>query len=188
MLKVFILLVSTFFFLGCAHHQAMQEINNSSSEQNKTDEKDLLFPNGLYHQKIRVVYEKEQRQEDHEFNGLLKKHTDEVILYSYAGFGISLFKLKDNMKGVVEFSTTQEKIEKNKEFFMKIYPIMKEILFLKKDDPRIQGHYINLFMEPQHFPIHVSWSEEVLGGAPLNLKIENAPHFQFLVTTTEFSP
>lgn len=186
--KVSVLLLLILFFLGCAHQKALQEIENSHLEYKKTEDKKLLFPNGLYHQKIRVVYEKDQKQEQHEFNGILKKHSEEVILYSYAGFGISLFKLKDNMKGSVDFSTTQEKIEKNKEFFMKIYPIMKEILFLKKDDSRIHDHGIDLFMEPQHFPIHVSWSEETLQGVPLALKIENTPHFQFLVTTTEFSP
>ncbi|MFZ3231633.1 MAG: hypothetical protein WA160_15600 [Pseudobdellovibrio sp.] len=146
-----------------------------------------MFQNGVYKQTIEVTYKKDGKTESNSFNGILKKSSTEIYLYCYVGFGISLFKLKDNFKEPILFVANEERIEKNKDFFIKMYPIIKEILFLKRNDPKLIKNQMVILMPPEQFKVHVSVSVEKIGDIPKVITIENVEHFRFVITNNEFS-
>lgn len=172
-------LICVLFFVSCVHKPTPDL--TSSIKQNS------IFPNGLYKQDIAVTYvNKEGKKESHSFNGILRKSSSEIFLYCYVGFGISLFKLKDNFKDPVSFVASESRIEKNKDFFLKMYPIIKEILLLQKNDSRMNEGRMVITMQPENFPVAIRVFSEKLGPVPKTIVFENAEHFRFEITNTEF--
>ena len=153
------------------------------NSQNTTDE---VFQDGVYKQDIQVTYTKDGRKESSEFKAILKKSPDEINMYAYVGFGIVLFKLKDDLKNPIQFSTTEPRIEKNKEFFLKMYPLIKEIILMKKADKRLKSDSFTLTMDPEKFPVHVDFFDRENQGPPRWLTLENQEHFKFTITTSDF--
>lgn len=172
----FIFFICSVFLFSCAHKPVPVVVTDSK----------VMFLNGLYKQSIEVTYVKDGKSENHQFNGMLKKSDKEIYLYCYVGFGISLFKLKDNFKGPVDFVASDERIEKNKDFFLKMYPVIKEIILLQKESSRLKGNEMTLAMGPDHFPVHIKISSEQTGPVPKQIVIENAEHFRFAITNTDF--
>lgn len=178
-MKLIILYISAFLIMSCAHKPGPQIVPESDLGS--------VFANGLYKQDIAVTYlNKEGKKESHTFNGILKKSSSEIYLYCYVGFGISLFKLKDNFKDPVSFVASEARIEKNKEFFLKMYPIIKEILLLQKSDSRLKDGRMTIDMQPENFPVTIQIASEKLGPVPKMIVFENAEHFRFEIVNTEF--
>ena len=174
-----LILVLVFAALSCTHTKLMPQISPDD---------DLIFFDGTYKQKIEVTYVKDQKKEQAVFNAVLKKSPQEINMYCYVGFGYTLFKLKDNLKDPIQFVTSEERIEKNKDFFLKMYPLIKETLLLKRSDPRLKNGEMMMTMQPQDFPVKVVISDEKIQGVPVQVSFENKDHFRFVVKNTEYNP
>ncbi len=178
-MKYWILCLIGLTLFGCSHKASTPQVGDSP---------ELIFFDGTYKQKIEVNYVKDQKTERATFNAILKKSPQEIYMYCYVGFGYTLFKLKDNFLNPIEFTTSEERIEKNKDFFLKIYPLIKETLRLKKSDPRLNNGEMTLMIAPENFPVRVVISGQKIQGIPREVIFENKDHFKFLITNLEFAP
>lgn len=149
---------------------------------------EFLFPTGTYKQKVEVRYVKDGKNEEASFNAVLKYSAQEISMYCYVGFGYTLFKLIDNLKDPPYFVAGDERIEKNKSFFLKMYPLIKLALQLSKTDSRLQKGEFTLWMQPENFPVRIEISKELRNSVPERLVFENKDHFRFVVTNTSFEP
>ena len=91
-----------------------------------------LFPDGVYQQNIFISFVIEKVAKSFSISGVLKKNKNQYTIYSYNGFGVTLFKLQDSGEGPPIFKTSISEIEENKDFFLKMYPQIKKILKLNK--------------------------------------------------------
>lgn len=167
-------------FIACAQKPIFPEVKKSANN---------VFADGVYKQDVQVRFKKNNRNESAEFKAILKKTPAEINMYAYVGFGVTLFKLKDNFKDAVEFTTNEPRIEKSKEFFLKMYPLIKEILLLNPNDARLKNtNTFMLAMPPENFPVTVTIQDYVVGETPRELTLENKQHFKFTIITREYAP
>lgn len=135
-----------------------------------------LFEDGVTKQSLSIAFEKE----NFNFNGVLKKAADEINIYAYVGPGISLFKIKDRVGQPLVFTPLEARIEKKKEFFIKIYPVLKQVLLLRKDDTRWEDKKMFLKVPNFEHKIQVSYLENTV-------TIEDKDHFHLEITNDSTS-
>ena len=72
-----------------------------------------------YQQNIFISFVIEKVAKSFSISGVLKKNKNQYTIYSYNGFGVTLFKLQDSGEGPPVFKTSINEIEENKDFFFK---------------------------------------------------------------------
>lgn len=91
-----------------------------------------IYPDGKYIQEISVDVEV---QKNHfEFNCGVLKSKSEFQMTGFNGFGLTLFKVREDSNHHLDFESSLSEIEKNREFFLKVYTMVKEIFYLKHTD------------------------------------------------------
>jgi hypothetical protein len=148
---------------------------------------DDLFLNGIYKQTIEVEYIKDEKQESHQFRALLKKSENEIYMYAYVSFGIKLFEVRDNFKEPIVFKANDDRIEKNRQFFLRVYGLIKEIITIRRSDERLQKNIFRINIQPENVPVDIAISSERLNGVPALIDIESSNRFHFKVTTDQFN-
>ncbi len=177
MLKIFMVTFSLMWF-SCAQ-KAVNPWSTATTQ--------VLFPDGVYKQDINVEYKEAGEVKQTEFKAVLKKTPDEINMYNYIGFGIPLYKVKDNLKGSIEFVANDPRVEKNRELFLRIYPIIKQVLMLRRDDPKLKEPKMTFIVPPDGYPIDVIILEWLSNGDPAKFVFENKNHFKFEVTTRQYN-
>lgn len=174
MIKYFYLI--PFFILSCAHKNEL-ELSKKS---------DFVFADGVYKQAIHVRYEKNNKAEENNFSGVLKKDKLNLNLYCYVGFGITLFKINDTEGKPLQFISEQDEVEKNKDFFLKIYPLIKEIVLMKKTDSRFKNKSFRYQIKPENFYVDVTFETDSSLDFPKKITIQNSKYFLFEIENTEY--
>lgn len=164
-----------FLFVSCAH-----ELNVVTSEG------DSVFPDGVYKQNINVKYKKNELFETNSFKGVLKKEKLDLRLYCYVGFGITLFKINDLENKPLQFLSEQSEIENNKDFFLKIYPLIKEIIYMKRSDKRFKDKIFRFQIKPDDFWVDVKIDVDPKNDFPQKIIIENSKYFLFEIVNTNY--
>lgn len=172
------LILLFFITLSACKHQPKLQIESPT---------EFVFPDGVYKQNIYVKYLKNEKSEENNFKGVLKKENLDLQLYCYVGFGITLFKIIDVEQKPLQFLTEQSEIEKNKTFFLKIYPLIKDIIYMKKSDIRFKDKFFKFQMKPDDFWVDVRILVDGKSDFPQKMTIENSNYFSFEIVNTEYS-
>ncbi len=96
----------------------------------------LEFPEGMYQQNISIHFRLKENDKwidkDFDFDCIVQKKHEHLEMKGFNGFGISLFTLTEDSKSGVQFKTDIDLVRKNEAFFQKIYPLIKQVLYLNK--------------------------------------------------------
>ena len=153
----------------------------TSSPLKSSEETAKLFPDGLYQQAIEIHFVLDKVEKSFSFSGVLKKNKDQYVIYSYNGFGLNLFKLQDNGTAPVVFETSIAEIEKNKDFFLKIYPSIKKILKLDKKDFQSQLPELGRLINGQIL-LHFDKDSEI----PRRIEIQGENKYHVVIKNLQF--
>lgn len=124
-------------FLGCSTFQKSKEIRPVAAE-------DVLFPDGKYMQNADAQIKTPAEDKNFDFNAVVKKSTSEISFYGYSDFGLTLFKIHQLQENPVELESSITEINKNKDFFIQIFKLVKQIFYLQLSNPNYKNHKINL--------------------------------------------
>ena len=168
------LIALVFLFLaGCTHRQV----------QNRPVASTTLFPNGNYQQDVVVHVLTKGHEKDFDFSALVQKNPESFHLVGYNSFGISLFKIKEE-NGKITIESSISEINNKKEFFLKVFSLVKTINNVPKDDPRIKND--SLKVEFQSTVTNIHFQNFDSAGVPLKIQIEAADLMQISVVTTKY--
>jgi hypothetical protein len=167
-------------------------LGGCATQKIKPLETDLsLFPNGTYEQTVEVVVSAKGHERNFDFNGVVQKSPEQFMLVGYNGFGFSLFKIREFLSaeneinlGKVTFETSIKQIEEHKDFFLKVFSMVKTILDLEKNDRRIQNNIFETYFEK--VKSQVQFQEFDQQGVPLKIKIETPNLYQISIQTTKY--
>lgn len=172
-MKRLILFIFTIFSLGCSYKSVTPVLIAND-----------LFPTGVYHQNIQVTYLLEGKKQSASFQAILKKTESEFSMYAFVGFGMSLFKIRELQNKPLQFETSEPRILEKKEFFLKIFPLIKKIFALQKKD--ITDKNLPLKFYQEDVPIKVDFPNYRVGSMPLQIYIFDDKNFRFEVTTNKY--
>jgi hypothetical protein len=178
--KILVLWV-LFFIAGCVSKPTV------NTESVSTHSNSVLFLNGVYKQDVHVEFKETIVTEQADFKTILKKSDEEIQMFCYVGFGIPLFKIKDNLKDPFEMTISDPRIKKNEELFRKLYPVIKEFLLMKKTDSRLSSPKMKFFTSESRFPLDVLILDWERDKSPVKYRFESRNHFNFQITTTDYS-
>lgn len=161
------------FLMACANKQVVP------GGQDK-----LLFPDGRYSQDVEVEVTASKPVQNFDFSCIIQKKPQEMLFYGYNSFGFSLFKIKEVEGQPIQAESTIEKINQHKDFFIKIFKLVKTIVNLKKDDPRKRGDQIHI--DQDGIKAHVTFSGYDNHGIPLNMLVETKGQYEVKIKTTSY--
>jgi hypothetical protein len=144
----------------------------------------LLFPDGRYSQDVEVEVTATKPNQNFDFSCIVQKKPQEMLFYGYNSFGFSLFKIKEIQGQPIEAESSIEQIKQHKDFFIKIFKLVKTIVSLSKDDPRRKGDEIQL--DQDGISAHVTFSGYDKMGVPLNMVVETKGQYQVQIKTTSY--
>ncbi|UYL09602.1 hypothetical protein B9G69_003325 [Bdellovibrio sp. SKB1291214] len=144
----------------------------------------LLFPDGRYSQDVEVEVTATKPVQNFDFSCIVQKRPKEMLFYGYNSFGISLFKIKEVQGQPIESESSIEQIKQHKDFFIKIFRLVKTIVNLRKDDPRRKGDEI--LLEQDGISAHVTFSGYDDLGVPLNMTVQTKGQYQVQIKTTSY--
>lgn len=145
-----------------------------------------LFPDGRYLQEAEVSVTATKEKQQFDFNCIVQKQPQEFLFVGYNSFGISLFKIKQKANQNVEAESSIEQIKKNQEFFLKVFSLVKTILTLQKDDPRLVAHQIDLNEKGILATVKVSKYDSL--GIPRQISIESPGQYSVKIQTNSYEP
>lgn len=144
-----------------------------------------VFPFGRYQQDVNVKAQTPNGEKKFDFNCVVVNDPDLTALVGHNGFGFTLFSVRETKGQSPEFSSSISDINKNKEFFMKVYALIKEIFSLKKGDPRWRGDQIAI--DSGGIRSDLTMSEYDNARVPQKIAIQSGGKADIVVQTTAFS-
>jgi hypothetical protein len=163
-----------FLAMGCVHKVAQVR---SLSEND-------LFPNGNYQQDVIVHVLAEGHRKDFDFNCLVQKNSDSFYLVGYNSFGVSLFKIKE-ADGKIHMESSISEINNKKDFFLKMFSMVKTLIHIKSGDPRIKEDALDVDFQNVSSKVH--FSEFDKAGIPLKIEISSSNIMNVQIVTTEYT-
>lgn len=134
----------------------------------------LLFPQGNYIQDVELKIEVSDKNihESINFKAAIKKETSHFVMLAYNTFGFSLFRIEEFASLPLQWSSDVEMINKNKTFFLQMYPTIRKIFDLKgielkesngsflwkSPDSRFEVHFVNF--DNSGNPIKIEMSDQ----------------------------
>ncbi len=161
------------FLLACASKQVVPQGQGQ-----------MLFPDGRYSQDVDVEVTATKPVQNFDFSCIVQKKPTEMLFYGYNSFGFSLFKIKEVEGRPIQAESTIEQINQHKDFFVKIFKLVKTIVNLKKDDPRRRGDEIQL--DQDGIQAHVTFSGFDSLGVPLNMVVQTQGQYHVQIKTTSY--
>ena len=171
--NIFLFNLVILFLVGC-QHAAVQ----------KSSQVDLLFPNGSYQQDVAVHILAKGHEKDFDFNCIVQKNPDSLHLVGYNSFGMSLFKIKE-ADGEIKMESSISQINEKKEFFLKVFALVKTLINIKKDDPRVLKD--SLQVDFQNIQSNVHFKNFDQAGVPLKIEIESPNVMKIAIATTQYT-
>ena len=120
-----------------------------------------------------------------DFNAVVKKSTAEISFFGYSDFGLTLFKIHQLEENPIEIESSVSEINKNKDFFLQIFKLVKQIFYLKRSDPNYKDHKLN-FNWAQSQAV-VEFLEFDQNKIPKKILVRTANQSQIIVTTKEYT-
>jgi hypothetical protein len=161
------------FLLACASKQVVP-----------SGQGQMLFPDGRYSQDVEVEVTATKPIQNFDFSCIVQKKPTEMLFYGYNSFGFSLFKIKEVDGQPIQAESSIEQINQHKDFFVKIFKLVKTIVNLKKEDPRRQGDEIQI--DQDGIQAHVTFSGYDSLGVPLNMVVQTKGQYQVQIKTTSY--
>lgn len=134
-----------------------------------------LFPDGTYKQDVEVKLNvpNNDSNSDFSFQAAIKKQPQNFVMLSYNNLGFSLFRIEDAPPQPLQWSCEIEMLNKNKDFFLKIYPQIKKIFSLNGSDLKKEQN--NYYWRGDNFKIDfVSFTPQ---GRPLKMTMSDQTHY-----------
>ncbi|HRO66385.1 MAG TPA: DUF3261 domain-containing protein [Pseudobdellovibrionaceae bacterium] len=156
----------------------------STPQTRSVSEADLLFPSAKYQQQVSVLITAPGQERDFDFSAVVRKVPDEMLFAGYSPFGFTLFTITEREGQLVQMDSSVEPILKNKEFFLKVFSLVKAILSVQKSDPRLQDNGISLTVEG--LKARVEFSEYDPAGVPLQIDVGTAGQYQVKIRTESY--
>lgn len=175
MTKTFVFLLTSIFFGLVSCTQAPLKVISPS---------DFLFPTGSYQQDVTVKILAKGHEKNFDFNCIVQKNTDSLYLVGYNSFGMSLFKIKE-ANGEIKMESNISQINEKKEFFLKVFDLVKTLLNVRRDDPRLKDDSYQV--DFQNIKSHVHFAKFDPAGVPLKIEIESADVMQIAIETTQYT-
>jgi hypothetical protein len=149
--------------------------------------KQFLFPEGRYQQEVVVDVIATTPAKNFEFDCIVQRKNDEILLVGYNSFGITLFKIRERSGAPIEAESTIEEITKNKDFFIKIFKLVKVINNLKRDDANYRGNEATIDVSPENsLPAHVVFANIDGLGVPMSFSVEAKGQYKVQIRTTSY--
>ena len=174
MIKSLLLLSFVVLFLTGCQHPSIQ----------KSTQTDLLFPNGNYQQDVVVRVLAKGHEKDFDFNCLVQKNPDSLHLVGYNSFGMSLFKIKE-ANGEIKMESSISQINEKKDFFLKVFSLVKTLINIKKDDPKVKNDSLEVDFQNIKSQVHFKDFDQV--GVPLKIEIQSSEVMQISIVTTQYT-
>lgn len=143
----------------------------------------LLFPDGNYQQEVEVQVMAKGHQDQFDFNCVVQKKPESMLLLGYNSFGISLFKIKET-GGKIEMESSIRRIQEKKDFFLKVFALVKTLFNVEKNDPRIQNGTLDVGFED--IKSQVFFQEMDASRIPLHLEIKTPELYQIEIRTVKY--
>lgn len=136
---------------------------------------ELLFPDGTYKQNIEVKINIPDKDVDSDFSfqAAIKKQPEKFVMLAYSDLGISLFRIEDSPPQPLQWTCEVDIINKNKAFFFKIYPQIKQIFTLKGRELKVSQN--KFYWNGENFKIDfVSFTPQ---GRPILMNMSDQKHY-----------
>jgi hypothetical protein len=172
------------FFSACANKQIVA-VPSSGLALTSSDNGSLLFPDGRYQQEVRVDVTAMKMKQSFDFDCLIQKSKDDMFLYGYNNFGISLFKIREKNGEPLQAEASVESIRKHQDFFVRIFHLVQKIMTLQRQDPRLVHNHIDL--EADGIQSHVQFEDADKQGVPTHFIVEEKDQYRVDVKTTSFT-
>lgn len=148
-----------------------------------TSNSSFVFPDGNYHQDVVVEVKAKGHENNFDFSCLVQKKPNSFLLLGFNSFGISLFKIKEADQKI-EMESSVRQIYEKKEFFLKVFNLVKSLMIIEKNDPRLKkGHFEIQF---QDIKSTVAFGNYDSLQIPLQIKIETPNLYQIDIQTTKY--
>ena len=161
----------------------------STFNQNNTirlpDEQQILFPDGKYIQAAEAHIITPQGNKDFDFNAVVKKSATEISFYGFSSFGLSLFKIHQVQNQPIELKSSINEISKNKEFFIQIFSLVKQIFDLKSSDVDSKNHKVHFTLEK--IQADVEFLEYDQHHIPKKIQVETSNQSKIQIVTTDYT-
>jgi hypothetical protein len=152
--------------LGCASHPPPLQYGPANG---------LLFPDAKYQQQVQIKIEIPEKniKEDFNFKAAIKRDSTHFIMLAYNSLGFSLFRLEDKPPTPLLWNTEIELLNKNKKFFLDLYPQLKKLFNLEgRQLSRLKDYYI--WKDDKYLINFLSFDHS---GRPLKIKIIDNVHY-----------
>lgn len=173
MKKMISILIAAFLLVSCQTRK-MSEQGGASA---------LVFPHGRYNQDVMVDVKAKGHENNFDFSCIIKKNSEEFFFVGYNSFGISLFKIKETKAGV-EMESSIKQINERKEFFLKVFALVKSLLSMEKNDPRLAKSAFPISF--QGLSSQVSFLDYDEKGIPLKIRIVAESTYEIVIQTTGY--
>ncbi len=135
----------------------------------------LLFPDGVYKQDVSVKIDVPEKnlKDNFDFNAAIKKQNHQLIMLAYNSFGVSLFRIEDNPNLPLQWTSEIEMVNKNKDFFLNLYPQIKKIFSLRGEELKLDRQ-IYFWQEGK---IKIEFIEFDQKGFPIQMAMSDQKHY-----------
>lgn len=134
-----------------------------------------LFPNGIHKHEVYIKLNIPEKNihDSFNFNAAIKKQDQNLSLLAYSHLGVSLFQIEDQTSLPLQWKSDLEVINKNKDFFLKIYPNLKRI-FLLSGQELLSDHNTFYWQNPE-FKIEFIHFDK--NGYPMSMLMSDNLHY-----------
>ena len=171
---LFIILIS----FGCSTFQKTNDVRPPAVE-------DVLFPDGKYMQNADAQIKTPDGAKNFDFKAIIKKSNSEISFYGYSDFGLTLFKIHQLDGNPVELESSVSEINKNKDFFIQIFKLVKQIFYLQLSDPNYKNHKITFKLAQGDAAVEFLDFDQ--NKIPKKIFVQTANQSQITITTKEYT-
>lgn len=164
-----------FFVSACASNPPMRPSGEAGRD---------IFPDGRYIQDVVVKVTAPTFKQDFDFSAVVAKSPNDLQFIGYNAFGISLFKIKQRGNDEPTVETSIKQIEERRDFFLKVFRLVKTIVRLPVDDPRLRKDQME--WEQDGLRSTVSFADYDSAHVPLTMKVESQGQYRVEIKTTSY--
>ena len=175
--KLFLVAAASLSVFSCSTLTKTSMSRQSSNES-------LLFPSGKYMQSADAHIKTPKGDQNFDFNAVVKKNESEILFYGYSSFGLTLFKIHQNKEDPVQIESSIAEINKNKEFFIQIFFLVKQIFYLQVSNPNYKDQKIHFTLDRSE--ADVQFLEFDQNQIPKKILVETSNYSRVIILTKQY--
>lgn len=176
--KIFLLIVLTLCLFSCSTRTRKNVVRISSDDQ-------LLFPNGKYMQSADAHIKTPKGDQNFDFNAVVMKAEQEISFYGYSAFGLTLFKIHQRQEGPVEIESSISEINKNKDFFIGIFKLVKQIFYQPHSKANSKNEKVHFVLD--RIDADVQFLDFDQNQIPKTILVETSNQSKIIILTKEYT-